>query len=378
VSLSFWEKNSFINYDFIIIGSGILGLSAACEIKEKNPERNVLVLEKGIIPTGASTKNAGFACFGSLTEILSDFKRTGEEAAIELVRKRYEGINLLRKRLGDEKTGLLNYGGYELIDDRHVVSIDKTDMVNNKLKNIFGSDAFEIRNEKIKEFGFNEDKIRSVIFSPFESQIDTGKMMSSLLNYAASLGIRIINGCDVEMINEKENYVKVITNNFSGKERIYFNAKSVIVCTNAFTGKLFPEFNIKPGRGQVLITKPVEGLKFKGVFHFDEGFYYFRNFENRIIFGGGRNLDFEKEETPEFDSNETILNELRSKLENIIMPDQKYEIDFTWSGIMGFNELKKPEIKNISDRITFALSCNGMGIALSSYIGREIVENINI
>lgn len=378
MSLSFWEINSFINYDFIIIGSGILGLSAACEIKEKYPQRSILILEKGLIPTGASTKNAGFACFGSLTEILSDFKRIGEKATIELVSKRYEGINLLRKRLGDEKIGLLNFGGYELIDDRHIDSIDKLNPVNIKLKDIFGGDAFEIRDEKIREFGFNEDKVRSVIYSSFESQIDTGMMMSSLIDYAASLGISIINGCDVEMINEKENYVKVITNNFSGKDRMYFNAKSVIVCTNAFTGKFFPEFNIKPGRGQVLITKPVEGLKFKGVFHFDEGFYYFRNYENRIIFGGGRNLDFEKEETPDFESNETIINDLKFKLENMIIPDQNFEIDFTWSGIMGFNELKKPEIKNISDRITFAMSCNGMGIALSSFIGKEIRENINI
>ncbi len=203
-------------------------------------------------------------------------------------------------------------------------------------------------------------------------------MMSSLTGYAASLGIKIINGCDVDMINEKENYVKVITNNYSGKDRLYFNAKSVIVCTNAFTGKFFPEFRIKPGRGQVLITKPVDGLKFKGVFHFNEGFYYFRNYEDRIIFGGGRNLDFEKEETAEFESNDLIIKDLKDKLNNIILPDNHYEIDFTWSGIMGFNELKKPDIKKISDRITFAMSCNGMGIALSSFIAKEIVYEINL
>lgn len=53
--LSFWEKNSLLNYDVIIVGSGILGLSTACEIKERRPEKNVLILERGIFPTGAST-----------------------------------------------------------------------------------------------------------------------------------------------------------------------------------------------------------------------------------------------------------------------------------------------------------------------------------
>jgi glycine/D-amino acid oxidase-like deaminating enzyme len=377
MSLSFWEINSFINYDFIIIGSGILGLSTACEIKENNPARSILILEKGIFPAGASTRNAGFACFGSLTEILADFKRIGEEETIELVRKRNEGINILRKRLGDEKIGLLNYGGYELIDEKHIESVDKIESVNSRLRYVFKSNVFEIRNKKITEFGFNADKINSLIFSSFESQIDTGMMMSSLPEYASSLGIRIINGCDVEMVNEKENFVKVITNNYSGKDRIYFNAKSVIVCTNAFTDKLFPGYKIKPGRGQVLVTKPVEGLKFKGVFHFDEGYYYFRNYENRVIFGGGRNLDFEKEETSEFDSNEFILNDLKDKLETMILPDQHFEIDYTWSGIMGFNEDKKTGIDKISDRIIFAFSCNGMGIALSSFIAKEILKTIN-
>lgn len=375
MSLSFWENNSFINYDFIIIGSGILGLSTACEIKEKDPARTILILEKGLFPTGASTKNAGFACFGSLTEILSDFNRIGEDETIELVSRRYKGIGLLRKRLGDEKIGLLNYGGYELlIDEKHIRSIDKIDLINSKLKSIFKSEAFEIKNEKIKDFGFNKEKVRSLVYSRFESQIDTGLMMSSLIDYATSIGIKIINGCDVEMINEKENYVKVISNNYSGKDRLHFNARSVIVCTNAFTGRFFPDMKIKPGRGQVLITKPVEGLKFKGVFHFDEGFYYFRNFNDRIIFGGGRNMDFEKEETAEFDSNDLILNDLKDKLDNIILPHDHYEIDYTWSGIMAFNELKKPEIKMVSDRIFFALSCNGMGVALSPFIAKEIVK----
>ncbi len=377
MSLSFWEKESFINYDFIIIGSGILGLSVACEIMENDPGRSVLILEKGLIPSGASTKNAGFACFGSLTEILSDFKRIGVEETIELVKNRYDGINILRSRLSDEKTGYLNYGGYELIDKTQLDLLERTDEVNEKLKFIFPDNAFEITNFLINEFGFNDEKVKALVYSRFESQIDTGKMMRALIDYASSLGIKIINGCEAESINEKENYVKVITQSHSGKDKIDFNAKSVIVCANAFTGKFYPEMNIKPGRGQVIVTKPIPGLKFKGVFHFDEGFYYFRNFENRVIFGGGRNMDFETEETSEIESNEIILNDLIEKLDNIILPGQDYEVDYNWSGIMGFNDSKRPEIKKISDRITTAISCNGMGIALSSFVAKNIRKAVD-
>ena len=388
--LSFWEKNSFLNYDYIIIGSGILGLSTACSVKEKNSSASILVLERGIFPTGASTKNAGFACFGSVSEILSDFERIGIEETVSLVEKRWNGISLLRQRLGDDKIGLLNYGGYELVDEKHLNSLEKIKFVNEKLYRIFNADVFKIKNEKIKEFGFNEAAVKSLVYNEFESQIDTGKMMSSLTDYATSMGIKIITGCNVDRISEKENYVRVIADNYlsnyknnnndndidndkkNKEEEIFFSAKKVYICSNAFTKKLIPELKIKPGRGQVLVTKPIKDLKFKGVFHIDEGFFYFRNFGDRIIFGGGRNLDFEKEESTEFELNEKILNSLKEKLDNIILPNQKYEVDYSWSGIMAFTENKLSMIENISDRITCLISCNGMGIALSSYIADKI------
>ncbi len=372
--LSFWEKNSFLKYEHIVIGSGILGLSIACALKEKNPGTTVLVLEKGIFPSGASTKNAGFACFGSLSEILSDFERTGTDETVSLVEKRWKGINLLRKRLSDDKTGLLNYGGYELIDQKRLDITDKINFVNEKLRGIFNAGVFKIRNEMISEFGFNCSEVKALVYSEFESQIDTGKMMSSLTFYASSLGIRIINGCNVKRISEKENYVRVIASDSISDEEIFFSGKKVFICSNAFTKTILPELNIKPGRGQVLVTKPVKDLRFKGVFHYDEGYYYFRNFGDRVIFGGGRNIDFEKEESTEFELNEKIQDRLRELLDNMILYGQEYEVDYCWTGIMGFTENKLPLIENISDRITAVISCNGMGIALSSYIAEEAVK----
>ncbi len=75
MNFSYWElKNWFTNVDFTIVGSGIVGLHCALALRERFPESKILVLEKGILPQGASTKNAGFACFGSLSEILDDLK----------------------------------------------------------------------------------------------------------------------------------------------------------------------------------------------------------------------------------------------------------------------------------------------------------------
>ncbi|NND33127.1 MAG: FAD-binding oxidoreductase, partial [Saprospiraceae bacterium] len=74
-SPSYWEKTSFLAHrNIVIIGSGIVGLTTSIYLKRQQPHRSVLVIDRGSIPTGASTRNAGFACFGSPSELLADQK----------------------------------------------------------------------------------------------------------------------------------------------------------------------------------------------------------------------------------------------------------------------------------------------------------------
>lgn len=76
MQLSYWEKEQYFRgNDLVVVGSGIVGLNAAIEYKLKYPRQKVLVLERGILPLGASTKNAGFACFGSVSELNDDLKK---------------------------------------------------------------------------------------------------------------------------------------------------------------------------------------------------------------------------------------------------------------------------------------------------------------
>ena len=65
MQVSIWEKESFYApKDVIIIGSGLAGLWTALYLKKKKPGISVTIVDRGIIPTGASTRNAGFACSG--------------------------------------------------------------------------------------------------------------------------------------------------------------------------------------------------------------------------------------------------------------------------------------------------------------------------
>lgn len=76
-----------------------------------------------------------------------------------------------------------------------------------------------------------------------------------------------------------------------------------------------------------MITKPIENLKFKGVFSFNEGFYYFRDLNGRLLFGGGRNTDIDVEQTTEITNTKKIMENLETLLKEIILPDTPFEID---------------------------------------------------
>jgi len=87
--------------DLVVIGSGIVGLNAALKAKKLHPDWKILVLESGTLPSGASTKNAGFACFGSPSEVLMDIKTSSEQVVFETISARTEGLKILKEHLGE-------------------------------------------------------------------------------------------------------------------------------------------------------------------------------------------------------------------------------------------------------------------------------------
>ncbi|MFC5269854.1 NAD(P)/FAD-dependent oxidoreductase [Adhaeribacter terreus] len=371
--LSFWETESFLHYDVIIIGSGIVGLSTAISLKEKAPERSALLLERGLFPSGASTRNAGFASFGSLTELLSDLQHTPPETVLALTEKRWRGLARLRERLPDSVMDYQHTGGFELLSEKELPALESIGKVNEVLKPLFPEGTYTNRPELVKTLGFNPEKVKTVIHNPYEGHVHTGKMMKALLQLAQEKGVEIRTGAEVIDLKETGSGVCVYVHD-PVRKTVAFQAEKVAVCTNAFSQRLLPDVCVKPGRGQVIITKPIPDLKFKGAFHFDEGYFYFRNVGQRILFGGGRNLAFEQEATTEIAYNETILKELDKLLAEVILPNQKFEIEQKWSGIMGFTEDKQPVIRKISDRLVAGFACNGIGVSLSSTAGDEIAD----
>ena len=366
---SYWERDIFKpKYDFLIIGSGFAGLWMAFFLKKQNPHAQIGILEKGTLPSGASTKNAGFSCFGSPSELLENVRNIGWDKTLALTEKRYQGIQIIKKYFGAD----IDYnpcGATELFsdDDFFQENLSQLDALNTNLSSIVNSDRhfYEdskiIPNSKFKGFKY-------AISNDAEASVHSGKLFYTMYKMLVDLDVRFLFGTEVEHIDTESETTIVKTKNLGD-----FEAKHVCICTNAFSSNFLPKENIKPGRGQVIVTHPIEGLPFNRTFHFEKGYYYFKNIGNRVLFGGGRNLDFEGETSTEFGFTELIQNQLIKYLKEYILPEYEFEIDLKWSGIMAFNESKAPVSKIIQPNLSANVCMNGMGVALAPFLAEELV-----
>jgi len=373
---SIWEKESFYApRDVVIIGSGFVGLWSAYYLKKKNPRLSILIVDRGNIPTGASTRNAGFACFGSVTELIADTMSMGEENMLDIVEMRYKGLRKIRRTFKNSTIGYQENGGYELIAKEQATDVNvlrsNIDWLNQKLKPITGkTKTFQIADEKISNFGFAE--LSHLIENKLEGQLHAGKFCQALLRLVQSMGVTVLNNIDVthiEKINGRFELINSISNPLL--------AERLLICTNAFAKQLLPELDVQPARGQILVTSPIPGLKFKGTFHYDEGFYYFRNLGERVLLGGARNKAFDEETTYDLVTSEKIQQELETFLREKILPGETFTIEHRWSGIMGVGSEKKPLLKEIQDGMFCAVRMSGMGVALAPQIGKIIADKLH-
>lgn len=365
---SIWE-DEFLpqNTDITIVGTGFSGLWTAFFLKKSNPRLSIQLIDKAPTPKGASTRNAGFACFGSASELLMNIEELGEEKTLHWALERWRGVQLVKSYFGD-KVNYQNCGGYELFEDEILYEkcVEKLRKFNTFFSEFTGKeDTYSINKKAVSNFKFSG--FNHAILNTEEGSINSGKLINELRNHLLINGVKIYQGFNLVDYSIKSNEVIVET---SSRE---IETKHLCLATNAFSPK---ELNITPGRGQILLTKPIKDMPFSGTFHVDKGFTYFRNMENKVLIGGGRNIAIKEETTNKYGVTETIQNYLEKLLRERILPNQNVEIENRWSGIMGFTKSHEPICEVQSTQVSVIAGMNGMGVALAPRLGQILAEEI--
>jgi len=359
-TLSYWESTEWLQPpDLLIVGGGIVGASTALFYKQKYPNHRVMILDKGLMPEGASTRNAGFTCIGSISEHLADMETAGEDVVFGRIKRRWNGLNLLKKTMGEEAIGYRPTGGHEIFTDAKLFEMccERIPEINRQLQERIGvGDVYRA----------TEYEGRPAIFNRVEGAINSGRMMLQLHRRLAERGVETRWNCRVTSIDNGTVTLQ------SGLE---IHPGKLVIATNGFTRHL-TDLPVKPARGYVFVTKPLADLAWRGTFHFDEGYIYFRDVDERLLIGGARNIAMAKEETAEFGVNQTIKDHLIRFVNDTLQIPDGWEIEQEWSGIMGMTENKEPIIKQMNPNTWVAAGLSGMGVAIGMQVAKDLLDHM--
>lgn len=357
---SWWEKESMaFTRDLIVVGSGITGLSTALFWKRQHPDARILVLDRGFWPTGATGRNAGFACFGSAGELVDDLLHESEQEVRDRLRLRLEGLDLLRTELGEEAIGYRETGGYEIFDstdDPHYLeSLAQMDRFSGWVEEVTGKPgSYEQRTVN----GYPS------IFNGLEGYVHSGMLMQRLLDLVIRSGVEVRWNTPV---------AKVASDGVVLEDGLELSAGKVLLATNGFTSTLSPSTRVQPARGYVLVTKPLKNLPWHGSCHYNRGYVYFRDLGNRLLIGGARDVDKASETSMENKINPRIRQWLIDFVNTRLYIDPGWEIDTEWTGIMGFGASKTPECFQTPEGVYVAAGLGGMGVATGMKLAQRTV-----
>ena len=355
------------NYDFVVVGAGFTGLSAAYHLATKHKGAKIALLDRYLPPLGASTRNAGFACIGTVGEFIADSQLEQDERVWDRMSERWQGLSLLRSILGDQVIGYEPLGGHELFTEKEEFERVTTYLAscNTALKQRTGLDQW-----------YNLTRINgyNAIQMPREGQLQPAMAWSGFAQLCEQMGIHLVWGRSlVEMTEKMDGVILRVEERENGNRELH--SSSVILATNAFSKSLDQDVSVRPGRGLVLLTKALDSQPWRGTFHAQQGYIYFRNVgADRLLLGGARHVDLSGETTAQFGVNSDIKAFLGKYMKQVLRIDPT-EVEFEWSGIMGFTPDKNPVIRTeISGNTAWAVGLSGMGVALSTELGRKAAE----
>eukprot|EP01080_Neovahlkampfia_damariscottae_P003297 gene3297-5738_t len=375
-TIPFWltqVSKEFVNYstpnvpsetEVTIIGGGISGLSTAFWLRKLNKKTKILLLEERGLCTGASGRNAGF-----LSPTVSINK---PKEIIDLEHETYELIKSISKK-------------YKFDDDMNCFGQGKFSQTKEELLEILRSHNFSAPGIKFWKKEKVHQNTKSKLFnggrfSKFSCTYSPTKFMKEIFEFIKS-SINTQTKTKVLKVENFENHSIIHTT--KGK----IKTKKVIFATNGYTSKLIPELKdfIYPVRGQIIASKPLKTIwKFVNSANYGSE-YYGQRYANdkRIILGGFRWVSNSREIGTFDDSvlNSNISMTARNFLKNF-KGLENIEIEYEWTGIMGWSKDGYPLVGNLKPKNNFIISCfNGHGMpvifTMAKKLANYIQNNIN-
>ncbi|GEM81604.1 FAD-dependent oxidoreductase [Vibrio superstes] len=368
-----------IEADICIVGGGYTGLWTAIMLKQKSPNKKVVILEKSFCGSGASGVNGGCLLTWA-TKYPSMVKMFGEKQAKFLVEESEHVVFEIEAfcQEHDINAGLRRNGTYYTATNtaqRGSMSptVEKLDRL--------GINSWRETDEQ--ELNDNTGSARHVegYYSEAAGSVQPALLARGLRKVALELGVEIFENS--EMLELKYGQpVTVITKQGS------IRAQQVVLALNAWMVEKFKAFknSIVVVSSDMVITKPVPELLKKsklaeGVTVVDSRIfvhYYRDTVDGRLMLGkGGNQFSFNNQVDPMFNQPTKYLGLLNNAFDNLFPNIGREQITANWTGGSDRSTTGFPFFGNINkqDNVFYGLGYSGNGVA-QTRIGGKILSSM--
>lgn len=278
------------NYDILIVGGGVIGLSLAREL-DRLGQRRIAVVERGRIGREASLAAAGMLAPNGENEEIDDFFRFCDAS-----RKMYpEFADALLTETGVDieldRTGAL-FAAFTEEDSEHLT-------VRFSRQTAAGISVEDLsQTETLKAEPSLSRSVRSSLFFPDDWQVENQKLLTALESYALNNGISLIENAEVVSLITNGNVAQG-ANTALGP----IHAEVTVLAAGAWTslikiGETCVPVSVKPIRGQILSFAPQERY-FRHLIYSRRG-YLVPRADGRILIGATEeDVGFDRSSTPE-------------------------------------------------------------------------------
>ena len=347
------------------------------------PDACIRIVERHPLAAGGSTRNAGFACFGSAGEWLDDLQTLGDEALAELVHARARGLRDLIDLLGESALGLQWSGGWELFrkEEQPLCEAAMAAMPRlNALLTPVLEDALQgLHCAHTGQPALRPDPDRAhalgavgALHLPWEGMLHTGQMVSAFHTALDRAGIQRLHGVEVQGWTRSRAGDEWTLLTDLGK----LNTAQLALCTNGFAAQLLPELDVNAVPNRVLVLKSDAEVLPQGTYHLERGYLYMRSLRPReILFGGGRHWGHELIEGEPSISEDAWDAQLLSAARGWI--PGHLEVTHRWTGWLGVGQTRAPLIGTSETGLHHAVRMGGMGVAIGAGVGRQLAQRIH-
>ncbi|MBX3365400.1 MAG: FAD-binding oxidoreductase [Phycisphaeraceae bacterium] len=324
MTVSLWrriDRRPRVQTDVIVIGGGICGLSAGIELRSRGV--GFLVLERGAVGSGASTRNAGFLMRGAAENYSLAIRDYGRTLARTVWRWTEENLALLR-RDGVEQLPSFAPRASCLLALEPEEHAELQQSIGQMREDGFDVDWIDRGDDVV----WRNARPLGGLINPHDAVVNPAELIAML---ASRLRGNIREQQEVFEITPTDEGVRV------GVADAVYVAPRVLLCTNAYTASLVPQLAgaVTPRRGQMLAVH-APGVSLPFAYYANRGSEYFRQAGHETIVVGGCRTYHADVEIGTEDVTTPLIQTALERFAAAIL-GANHRILARWAGAMGFS-----------------------------------------